>query len=685
MENFSSQNGKIEAEDKYSSVLYVADLPKETTNEDLQNIFKDYHFLYASLNNTKNNQTFAQVYIENKDWATKARHELNGYIIKPMNGANNTKEGKPMRICKYEGKGHQVQNNIKQSLLVKNIDNKMTQTEFYKIFLEYGDIVSGKIEYDESGKSKGFGYIYYYEEESAEKAKKNINGKKFYDKALEIVNLIPGKKIKNNDITLFVLNIPFNITDKELTTIFERFGPVSYISVSKKGFAYVSFNSFDNAIKCLRKMKEEPFAFPGMPNMVVKPASSKEERNSNKNFIKNHNDNYFGNSNLNVQFNCIYLNHEVKTEIELEKEIRFFIKVVMFTDFNPKEVLVDFETMSGLVTFQTYKDYNIFFKKYQEYCLKQNPYFECIPYIPQIKNEEEKIKEDEINIINNTPKPLKEESKEKIKELYDEKKQKNFYREQIPSNEENNYEITPEENDKDFNQYNQNKPYKQNQNAKKNSRYYNNQNNNNYYNNYKYNNKNNKKQNYNNNYYNNGNKRYNQNNNKNNTNHYNKKYIFRPGDNYDLTNMKTSVGMFGPNNGNPNNKKQNIVNDPKNRQEVKTDNIYYNGQNKNEKKEIEVIDERNLQSLNPKQLYSQFNHPPIPKMINSEEQEEIKMEIADSIYEIVYNKYPDEAGKITGMIKETGLENMNMLLSKKEELDDVIEQAYDMIMNNNNK
>ena len=444
MENFSSQNGKIEAEDKYSSVLYVADLPKETTNEDLQNIFKDYHFLYASLNNTKNNQTFAQVYIENKDWATKARHELNGYIIKPMNGANNTKEGKPMRICKYEGKGHQVQNNIKQSLLVKNIDNKMTQTEFYKIFLEYGDIVSGKIEYDESGKSKGFGYIYYYEEESAEKAKKNINGKKFYDKALEIVNLIPGKKIKNNDITLFVLNIPFNITDKELTTIFERFGPVSYISVSKKGFAYVSFNSFDNAIKCLRKMKEEPFAFPGMPNMVVKPASSKEERNSNKNFIKNHNDNYFGNSNLNVQFNCIYLNHEVKTEIELEKEIRFFIKVVMFTDFNPKEVLVDFETMSGLVTFQTYKDYNIFFKKYQEYCLKQNPYFECIPYIPQIKNEEEKIKEDEINIINNSPKPLKEESKEKIKELYDEKKQKNFYREQIPSNEENNYEITPE-------------------------------------------------------------------------------------------------------------------------------------------------------------------------------------------------------------------------------------------------
>ena len=79
-----------------------------------------------------------------------------------MNGANSMKEGKPVRICKYEGKGQNKQTNIKQSLLVKNIDNQMSQKEFYKIFLEYGDIVSGKIEYDENGESKGFGYIYYY-------------------------------------------------------------------------------------------------------------------------------------------------------------------------------------------------------------------------------------------------------------------------------------------------------------------------------------------------------------------------------------------------------------------------------------------------------------------------------------------------------------------------------------------
>ena len=38
MDNLSGQNYKKEAEDIYSNVLYVADLPNETTNEDLQRI-----------------------------------------------------------------------------------------------------------------------------------------------------------------------------------------------------------------------------------------------------------------------------------------------------------------------------------------------------------------------------------------------------------------------------------------------------------------------------------------------------------------------------------------------------------------------------------------------------------------------------------------------------------------------
>ena len=70
-------------------------------------------------------------------------------------------------------------------------------------------------------------------------------------------------------------------------------------------------------------------------------------------------------------------------------------------------------------------------------------------------------------------------------------------------------------------------------------------------------------------------------------------------------------------------------------------------------------------------------------MLDSKEQEELTNEIADSIYEIVYGKYPNDASKITGMIKEMGIEKMNMLLSKQEDLDDIIDRAHELIYSKN--
>ena len=719
MENPSSEQKEL-VDEPYSNVLYVADLPNETTNDDLQKMFQDYHFHFASLNNFKHNQVWAQVYLENKDWANKARHELNGYILKPMNGANSMKEGKPVRICKYEGKGQNRQTNIKQSLLIKNIDNQMTQKEFYKIFLEYGDIVSGKIEYDENGESKGFGYIYYYTEESAENAKKNLNGKFYYSKPLEIVNLIPGKKTKTNAITLFVLNIPSNISEKELLPIFEKFGPVSNISVNQKGFAYVSYMTFEGATNCLRQMKLEPISFPGMPNIVVKNASSKEEREANKNFMKNNEAFNYGISNLNIQFNSVYYNENIKTDIDLDKEIRLFIKVVMLSDFSPKDVLVDLELMSGLVQFEKFKDYNLFLKKYQELCQNQIPIFQCIPYNYPFPSEENQNQIYNMYYNNNnipynnygnknmTPGPYNNN--------YNNMQRDNNFRNMNMNNNLNNnnnyqnFQNMPQRNLKNNNNINMGSSYQQNFNQKNNNNnnMNNNTNNNNkYYNGGNKNNNgsgnfaknrynNNKRQNnnYNNNYNNNNqnnnnNRRYYQRNNDNNNNNINnnnnRKYIIRPGDNINLNNMKQN--MINPYQMNPFMNPQMMQKSQWNKNYQKmnqnnNNNNYFNDINK--KNDIDIIAQRDLEKLNPMQLQSQFNKPPInvyENMFNSNEQEEIRMEIADTIYEIVSAKYPVEASKITGMINEKGIEKMNMLLSKKEDLDEIIDKAYEMIQN----
>ena len=59
-------------------------------------------------------------------------------------------------------------------------------------------------------------------------------------------------------------------------------------------------------------------------------------------------------------------------------------------------------------------------------------------------------------------------------------------------------------------------------------------------------------------------------------------------------------------------------------------------------------------------------------------------EIADFIYETVCVKYPNEASKITEMIREKGFEKMNMLLSKQEDLYEIINKAYEMIKSSRN-
>ena len=147
-----NKEGENLVNNPYSNVLFVADLPNEVINKDLEMLFKKYQFTQASLNNSKSNNIWAKVVLENENWATKARHELNGYFLIPKSANNDKSKGKAIRICKYESKltfnnEEKTSKNFdfNRNLLIKNLDIKMSQCEFYHIFLKYGDISSGKI------------------------------------------------------------------------------------------------------------------------------------------------------------------------------------------------------------------------------------------------------------------------------------------------------------------------------------------------------------------------------------------------------------------------------------------------------------------------------------------------------------------------------------------------------------
>ena len=91
------------------------------------------------------------------------------------------------------------------------------------------------------------------------------------------------------------------------------------------------------------------------------------------------------------------------------------------------------------------------------------------------------------------------------------------------------------------------------------------------------------------------------------------------------------------------------------------------------RKELVEIDDTVFQKAKTKSL----------KEVNLYNEEE-KEEICNEIYEYVYSKYPNEAGKITGMIIDLGYEEIKRLNNKKEQLDSIIEEAMNILNKTNN-
>ena len=343
---------------------------------------------------------------------------------------------------------------------------------------------------------------------------------------------------------------------------------------------------------------------------------------------------------------------------------------------------IDFDNMSGLANFGNYHDYNLFFKNYQDFCNRQPPIFQCLPYneppVPQIG--QMMMQGYPQNIPNYNPGMFPP----------------NPYNVRLNNNPKRNGFNPPQYNYMNNNRFPMNNGYNNIQNNN-NKRYFD-------YKNNIYNNK----QIQNNNKF---------NNNDENDNGNNKIRQITPRQEFINNNQKFFVNQnydssFNINinmNQNPQmlryplppqqqmmlmyKKKQMMdikkINDltyqfqNMNLQNKESQNNYNNYMNY-PKNDPDKIDQRNLQNLNPSQLHSQFNKPPIsliPNMFNSKEQEDSINEIADSIYEIVYSKYPGEASKITGMIKEKGYEKMNMLLSQKEDLYEIIDTAHELINN----
>ncbi|CAO3622165.1 unnamed protein product [Cunninghamella blakesleeana] len=208
---------------------------------------------------TRRSLGYAYVNFHNIVDGERALETLNYTLVK----------GKPCRIM-WSQRDPSLRKTGSGNVFIKNLDASIDNKALHDTFSAFGNILSCKIAIDESGNSKGYGYVHYETEEAADNAIKHVNGMLLNDKKVFVGRHIPRKErqakieeLRSKFTNVYVKNLDTAVTDKEFTDMFTKYGPVTSALISKdeegnsKGFGFVNFENSEDAHKAVEDLNEK--------------------------------------------------------------------------------------------------------------------------------------------------------------------------------------------------------------------------------------------------------------------------------------------------------------------------------------------------------------------------------------------------------------------------------------------
>jgi RNA recognition motif-containing protein len=161
------------SESSYGKNLLVKNLPKEVSAHQFYKQFSNHGDIRSCklvVNYKGESKGYGYVNFYRIEDADKAKEEIG------KNGFN----GKQVIVVHLQ-KGL-TKSRLKNNIYVKNIPKEnFGDDELKKLFLNYGEIVSAVIVRDQNGVSKGFAFVCFKDPAMAEKANRDLNGKKLFD------------------------------------------------------------------------------------------------------------------------------------------------------------------------------------------------------------------------------------------------------------------------------------------------------------------------------------------------------------------------------------------------------------------------------------------------------------------------------------------------------------------------
>ena len=271
-------------ENQGKNVLFISELPDKIIDSELQDFFADYkndiHMMQIDRNqkmydlfNTRKPK--ATIIFKTREKAEEARNKLNMRRLK----------GKALNIMWHE-RDNSIRYNNKANIFVKGISPNASPRAIYELFAKYGEIISSKICENEDGDLLGYGYINYYNLDSAENAIANLNKTKFMDSELEVEHFQKKNErlqIPQENSSIYIKNIPSKYSKiEDLKQIFSKYGKIIFGKVfqdsNERPYAIIVFSDAESANKAKDEMNNKQLDEKDEVKLYVDLLQKKSER-----------------------------------------------------------------------------------------------------------------------------------------------------------------------------------------------------------------------------------------------------------------------------------------------------------------------------------------------------------------------------------------------------------------------
>lgn len=194
-----------------------------------------------------NSKGYGFVHYETDEAAQQAIKHVNGMLLNEKKVYVGHHIPKKDRQSKFE----EMKANF-TNIYIKNLNPDVTDDEFRKLFEQYGAVTSSTIARDqETGKSRGFGFINFTTHESAAKAVEELNGREIHGQELYV-----GRAQKKHEreeelrksyeaarqekaskyvgVNLYIKNLEDEVDDEKLRELFAPYGPITSAKVMRE-------------------------------------------------------------------------------------------------------------------------------------------------------------------------------------------------------------------------------------------------------------------------------------------------------------------------------------------------------------------------------------------------------------------------------------------------------------------